>query len=181
MRSYLVRVVKMKRVMLIGPGGAGKSTLARKMGASLGLPVHHLDRLNWRPNWVPTPKEEWMRIQEDLCAEAEWIIDGNYSGTMDIRLRACDTVVFLDLSRWLCVFRALKRSVLYSGKPRPDMTEGCDERFNLEFLGFLRWIWDYPQTKRPGILQQLEEMKEDKRVIILRSRREVDRFLRSLA
>ena len=74
------------------------------MGEILHLPVHHLDRLHWKPNWTEPPKEEWQKIQADLCAEEEWVIDGNYGGTMDIRLAACDTVVFLDLSRWRCVF-----------------------------------------------------------------------------
>ena len=168
----------MKRVMLIGSGGAGKSTLARKMGAILNLPVHHLDRLHWQPNWTATPKEEWQEIQTDLCAEEEWIIDGNYGGTMDIRLAACDTVVFLDLSRWLCIFRALKRSMVHSGKRSPDMAEGCDEHFDLVFL---RWIWEYPAIKRPWILQQLAAMKNDKHVFVLKTRKEIDRFLQSLA
>jgi len=122
-----------KRVIVIGSGGAGKSTLARKMGEILDLPIHHLDRLHWKPYWTETPKEEWQKIQADLCTEEEWIIDGNYGGTMDIRLAACDTVVFLDLSRWLCVFRALKRSMDLSGERRPDLPEGCDEQFDLDF------------------------------------------------
>ena len=168
----------MKRVILIGSGGAGKSTLARKMGEILDLPVHHLDRLHWKPNWTETPKEEWQKIQADLCTEEEWIIDGNYGGTMDIRLAACDAVVFLDLSRWLCVFRALKRSMVRSGERRPDLPEGCDEQFDLDFF---RWIWDYPATRRPGILQKLEAMKKDKRVFVLKTRKETDRFLQSLS
>ena len=167
----------MKRIMLIGSGGAGKSTLARKLGAILNLPVHHLDRLYWQPDWVAISKEEWQKIQTDLCAEEEWIIDGNYGGTMDIRLAASDTVVFLDLPRWLCAYRALKRATVYSGKSRPDMAEGCEERIDFEFY---RWIWSYPSTRRPGILRKLEAVKDSKRVIVLETRNETDSFLQSL-
>ncbi|MDA3874703.1 MAG: DNA topology modulation protein, partial [Kiritimatiellae bacterium] len=142
----------MKRIMLIGSGGAGKSTLAREMGEILDLPVIHLDRLHWKPNWESTPKEEWGALQEKICAEPEWIIDGNYGATMKLRLAACDTIVFLDLPRWLCLLRVVKRFLTYRGKSRPDMTEGCEERFD---RAFLLWIWRYRKDKRPGILKML--------------------------
>ncbi|MFZ9683488.1 MAG: DNA topology modulation protein, partial [Cephaloticoccus sp.] len=138
----------MQRIIIIGCGGAGKSTLARELGARLGLPVHHLDRLFWRSGWVPTPRDEWAQIQTQLCAAPAWIIEGNYGGTMDIRLAACDTVIFLDYARHVCVWRMLRRWWQYRDRSRPDMTEGCPERLNFEF--FL-WIWRFRRRSRPRI------------------------------
>lgn len=164
----------MKKIVLIGSGGSGKSTLARELGEKLEINVYHLDALFWKPNWVGVPKDEQSKIQNDLVKEKEWIIDGNYGGTMDIRLNAADTIIFLDIHRTICVYRALRRMLQYRNKIRPDMGEGCEERFDLDFL---KWIWDYPKTKRLGILQMLERLCGDKKVIIIKSPKEVQEFL----
>jgi adenylate kinase family enzyme len=164
----------MKRVLVIGSGGSGKSTLARRLGERLGLPVIHLDRFYWNAGWVETPKDEWKRKVEGLCAGDAWVMDGNYSGTLEVRLAACDTVVFLDLPRALCLWRVLKRAVVYRRRPRPDMAPGCRENFHPEFL---HWVWTYPQRSRPDVLAMLERVAADKRVIRLCSSEEVERFL----
>ena len=101
-------------------------------------------------------------------------MDGNYSGTLDLRLTACDAVVFLDLPRAVCVWRVLKRAMMYRNSPRPDMAEGCREKFDLKFL---HWVWTYQSRRRPKILARLDEIDGDKRVIRLRSDEEVERFL----
>ena len=164
----------MKRVLVIGSGGAGKSTFARRLGRKLGLPVVHLDVCFWRPGWVETPKEEWRRTVEGLCAREAWVMDGNFSGTLAERLAACDTVVFLDRPRVVCVWRALKRLAMYRNARRPDMAEGCGEKFDLKFL---HWIWTYPSRSRPKVLARIEEFAAGKRVVRLRSDAEVERFL----
>lgn len=114
--------------MIIGCGGSGKSTLATRLGEKLSLPVHHLDRLFWQWGWKELPKDEWRKTQEKLCAEPEWIIDGNYAGTMDVRFVAADTIIYLDVSTLTCLLGAIKRFVCFYGRTRPDMTEGCPER-----------------------------------------------------
>ncbi|MBM7661805.1 adenylate kinase family enzyme [Bacillus mesophilus] len=164
----------MKKVVLIGSGGSGKSTLARQLGEKLKINVYHLDALFWKPNWVGVLKDEQRKVQNDLVNKEEWIIDGNYGGTMDIRLNAADTIILLDINRTICVYRAFKRMMQYRNKTRPDMGEGCEERIDLNFL---KWIWDYPNSKRPDILKKLEQLSEDKKVIILKSPNEVQRFL----
>src|SRR4051795_3108849 len=123
----------MKKIVLIGSGGSGKSTLARKLGEKLKINVLHLDSLFWKPGWVETPREEWIDTQQYFLKKECWIMDGNYGGTMDIRLNAADTIIFLDIPRTICVFRAFKRMLQYRNKTRPDMGEGCEERFNYEF------------------------------------------------
>ncbi|GAB0150938.1 hypothetical protein [Marinobacterium sp. BA1] len=92
----------MKKIAVIGSGGSGKSTFSALLGKELNLPVHHLDQLYWKPNWVKTPKEDWIKIQKGICDSECWIIDGNYQSTLDIRFEACDTVIFLDVNRYTC-------------------------------------------------------------------------------
>lgn len=167
----------LRRIIVIGSGGSGKSTLARRLGARLGLEVLHLDARYWQKGWVETPKDVWAEQVEALLARESWIIDGNYSGTMRRRLEACDTVVFLDLPRTLCLWRVVKRRFVYFKRSRPDMAEGCRERINLEFL---RWVWDYPVRTRPKVLEMLASVPPDKRIVRLTSRAEVESFIDSL-
>ena len=159
---------------MIGSGGAGKSTFARELGRRLGLEVIHLDREHWRAGWVETPKDEWRRKVEELVARESWVMDGNYSGTLDVMLAACDTVIFLDLPRALCLWRVLKRAATYRGTSRPDMAEGCPEKVDFEFVS---WVWGYHSRSRPKVLALLERHSHDKQIIRLRSRAEVESFL----
>ncbi len=163
-----------QKIILIGSGGAGKSTLARALGEVLHLPVHHLDVLHWRAGWVSPTKEDWIATQKKICVGESWIIDGNYGGTMDLRLAAADTIIFVDLPRWLCLYRALKRALVFRGLTRPDMAAGCPERIDAEFV---QWIWNYPATRRPGILEKLERLRGRKEIIILKTKRELSAFL----
>ena len=162
---------------MIGSGGAGKSTFAARLGAVTGLPVVHLDACYWRAGWEPTPKDEWARAVDEIASRDAWIMDGNYGGTMERRLAACDTVVFLDLPRAICLWRVTRRALRYRGRSRPDMAPGCPERLTWEFA---RWVWDYPRRRRPGILARLDALAGAKRVVVLRSTREVERFLRDV-
>lgn len=176
-------VGKLQRVAVIGSAGAGKSTLARKLGAITGLPVVHLDALFWHPGWVETPRSEWRSIQEKLVEEPRWIIDGNYGSTLQIRLTAADTVIFLDLPPWVCLWRVVKRSFL-SAEPRPDLAPGCPERLDLEYLRFLAWVWRYPRDDRPAIVETLNSFAAQpggpKRIVRLASDREAASFLRQV-
>jgi adenylate kinase family enzyme len=166
----------MKKVLVIGSGGAGKSTFSARLAARTGLPLIHLDSVYWRPGWVETPKDEWRQSVERLVAGDTWLMDGNFGGTLERRLAACDTVIFLDLPRTLCLWRVLVRRLRFRGRARPDMTPGCPERLTWEFL---QWIWNYPSVQRPKLLARLEALRGEKTVVVLRSRREVGAFLAS--
>jgi adenylate kinase family enzyme len=132
-----------RRIAVVGSGGAGKSTCARRLGALTGIPVIHLDRYFWQPGWVETPSEQWRALQADLGAGESWIMDGNYGGTFDVRFARADTVLVLAMPRWLCLTRALWRTLRNRG--RDVQAEGCPERVD---LAFLRWIWRYPVVDR---------------------------------
>jgi adenylate kinase family enzyme len=165
----------MKRILVIGSSGSGKSTFARKLGEKTGLKVIHLDRLYWKPNWVETTdKDEWKRVVQKALGGDAWIIDGNYSGTMEMRIEKCDTVIFLDMPRAVCVYRILKRVALHRPGARPDMAEGCDERFDWEFI---KWVWNYPTRSKPKVEALLERFAVEKKIIRLKSKREIENFL----
>jgi adenylate kinase family enzyme len=123
----------MKKVLVIGSGGAGKSTFAEQLFARTGLPLIHLDALYWRPGWEETPKAEWMSLIGRIVGEPEWIMDGNYGGTLDQRLEACDTAILLDTSPWRCLWRVVGRRIRHGGKSRPGLAAGCHERLDATF------------------------------------------------
>lgn len=166
----------MERIMIIGCGGAGKSTLARQLGEKLNIPVVHLDKLFWHPGWVESSKEE---IDEKIRIEMEkpqWIMDGNYNRTLPERLKCCDTVIYLDFSRVSSLLGVAKRIITTYGRVRPDMGEGCPERIDLDFL---KWVWNFNKNKRENYYRLLNEA-EGVETIVLKNRRMVRRFLNSL-
>ena len=169
----------MRRVLVIGSGGAGKSTAARRLAAATGLPLVHLDREYWHPGWRPTPPEEWRRVVGELIAAEHWVLDGNYGGTLATRLARADTVVFLDIGRITCLVRAIRRAIRHRSRPREDVAPGCPDRLDREFLW---WIWRYPTTRRPGVLALLDEFAgRGGRTVVLRSSAEVDAFISSVS
>ncbi len=164
----------MKRILVIGSGGAGKSTFSRRLGEITGIEVVHLDKLYWKPNWVEPPKDEWKQIVEKELSKDEWIMDGNFGGTMEMRLEKCDTAILLDLPRTLCLYRVLKRRFKYHKTNRPDMSKDCHEKIDFKFL---KWIWDYPKKNKPLIEEKLKHSESEKIIIRLSSKSEVEKFL----
>ncbi len=163
----------MKRILVIGSCGAGKSTFARRLSAATNLKLIHLDKLYWKPNWVEPAKDEWRKTVEDALQGGEWIIDGNYGGTMEMRLEKCDTVIFLDFPRTVCTWRVIKRVFLYRRESRPDMAEGCSEKFNWEFV---KWTWNYPTRSKPNVEERLKRFENEKTIIRLKSNKMVENF-----
>ena len=162
----------MNRIVILGSPGAGKSTLSRTLGAVYNLPVIHLDRLYWQPDWVATPNEQWDQTVEQLTMEEQWIIDGNYSRTIDLRLKRAELVILLDMPLWLCLYRVVKRRIKYHKKTRPDLHEACPEKLDWDFI---RWIWNYRSRSRTRTLGKLAQL-QDKRVVILKSRKQVNEW-----
>src|SRR5262245_32584770 len=127
----------MRRVLVVGCAGAGKTTFSRRLAAMLKLPVVHLDRHFWRPQWQLPDMQEWRETLTTLAAGPEWIMDGNYSGTFDLRMPRADTVIWLDFSRMICMRRVLLRIVKGYGRTRQDLPEGCPEKFDPVFLRYV--------------------------------------------
>ena len=166
----------MERIMIIGCGGAGKSTLARQLGEKLGLPVVHLDKLFWKPGWEHISREEFDCLHREVLMQEKWIMDGNFDRTMAERIRYCDTVIYLDFDRLACLLGVAKRILTTYGTVRPDMGEGCPERIDWEFL---QWVWNFNKEKREKNYRLLNETDGVEK-IVLKSRRAVKQFLRQL-
>lgn len=164
----------MRRVLVIGGAGAGKSRFAQALGARLGIEVIHLDAHYWGLGWREPSREDWQARLDGLLARPAWIMDGNYSHTLERRLQACDTAVFLDLPRWLCLWRVLRRIWESHGQVREDMAPGCPEKFDLAFLGY---VWRYRTRSRPKVLALLGRYRGRVAVYPLRTRRQVRDFL----
>lgn len=166
----------MNRILIIGCGGSGKSTLARSLGKRLRLPVVHLDQLWWRRGWQNVSIQEFDRQLGEVLDTDAWIIDGNYSRTMERRLERCDTIVYLDFSRWACLWGVFQRVLSNRGQTRPDMAPGCPERLD---WAFFKWIWNFNRENRTQNYLWLAKARHA-RSIVLRSRKEVQAFLQQL-
>jgi adenylate kinase family enzyme len=167
----------MKRVMILGQPGAGKSTLARLMGEKTGLPVFHMDLIHWLPGWVERDKSEKIALAHEVESRDVWIFEGGLSATYDNRLTRADTLIALDFPLWLRAWRVFKRTVRDYGRSRVDLPENCPEQFDPEFW---RWIWNTRKINRDRMLAMAETAPAEKQVFILRTPRQVRKFLRTL-
>lgn len=154
----------LQRVIVMGPPGSGKSTLARQIGARHDLPVFHLDQAYHRPGWQPAEEDAFRAEVERLAAQPRWIIDGNYTATLEPRLRAADTLIYLDLPTWLIVPRVVRRILTSHGRVRPDMAAGCPERWD---PAFLRFVCTWNRDRRARNLERIRRF--DGRLVVLRS------------
>ena len=162
----------MKRIIVIGCPGSGKTTFARKLSEVTRLPIYHLDAIWHKPDKTHIPREEFDLRQEEIFSTEAWIIDGNYRRTVEMRVRACDTVILFDLPTDVCLEGAMARV----GKTRVDMPwaeRELDPRFKEEIEGFAERVL-------PEIYEILERYKNDKKIIIFKSRDEADEFLKAL-
>ena len=162
---------KMKKVIVIGCPGSGKSTLARALRQKTGLPLCHLDLLYWNADKTTVEKDVFLERLSAVLAGDAWIIDGNYASTMELRLAACDTVIFLDYPLELCLAGIRERR----GKPRDDMP-WVEQEEDAEFMTFVK---RYHEEQRPQVLALLEKYG-DKHVIVFRDRAQADAFLARL-
>lgn len=153
----------MKRVVILGRGASGKSTLAIRLGEVTGLPVIELDKLFWRTGLIPTPREQWVDLQKTLIAGHAWIIEGDLGpyDVVEVRLRAAETIIFLDFSLVGCAWRAIRRS-----RERAD---------------FWRWLVAYRREVRPILLEAIAKHAAEAELHVFHNPKELSRFVAELA
>ena len=163
----------MKKIIVIGCSGSGKSVFSRELNKLTGIPLIHLDNLYWNADKSIVPKEEFAARLKLAMSKDEWIIDGNYGSTMEMRMDACDTVFFFDLSTEVCLEGIRQRR----GKPRIDIP-WIEEEGEIDFE-FLSFVERYNTDTRPCVIELLEK-HSDKSIIIFKSRAESEEFLNKL-
>ena len=165
----------MHRIAIIGCGGSGKSHLARALAAKLGMRATHLDTLYYDRDWNPLPAEQFADLQRELVTAPQWIIDGNYASSLPIRLRAADTVIFLDLPATSCLLGILRRRLKHRGGQHDAL--GVYDRIT---WGFVRYIWGYRRTMRPRVQRLIAEYAAQAEVVVLH-RRDTTRYWRHIS
>lgn len=162
----------MKKVIVIGCPGSGKTTFAEKLNKLTGLPIYYLDAIWHKPDKTHIPREEFDRRISEIFAAPEWIIDGNYNRTIEMRLKERDTVFLFDLPTEVCLQGATERI----GKGRYDLP-WIEKELDPEFEGFIK---EFPKTTLPQIYELLEKYKKEKQVIVFKSRKDADEFLKRI-
>lgn len=162
----------MKKAIVIGCPGGGKSTFARKLHSKTSLSLYHLDNLYWNADKTTVPKTVFLEKVQNILHSDEWIIDGNYGGSMEMRLAKCDTVFFLDFPTEVCLDGLASRR----GKPRTDMPWVEDDTVDEEFVSFVK---QYNEESRPKVLELLKKYS-DKNIVVFKTRKEADNFINSI-
>jgi adenylate kinase family enzyme len=170
--SDVERLCGANRILVLGPSGSGKTQLALRLGELLGLPLVHLDAHRWRPGWVALADRDWRPVVVELTRASEWIMDGTYESTLDLRIPATDAVIVLEAGRLTCLLGLLRRRFLDGRSRRPDAPAG--QRID---RAFLRYLWRYPVATRPMLLAKLREHAEGKTVVVVHGRRQVRRLV----
>jgi len=165
----------MKRVCVIGCGGAGKTTFSNILSRHTKLPLIHLDTLYWLPNWEEPNINAFKQIIEKTINKKSWILDGNFHNTMNKRFEKSDVIFWLDYSTWRCLFGVVHRLIKENGNAsRPDLPNCCPERFD---WGFIKYVYNFRRATRPIILQKLEQHAKQAKIIIFKNPKELQRWI----
>lgn len=166
----------MRRIIITGPAGAGKSRLASELGERLGIPVLHLDAMFWGPGWVPTPRPEWEALQRRELAAESWVVDSQFDDILLDWFEAADTVVFVDASPLRCLWRVGRRRLnREAGVGIPAGTEPAP--FHRSLAKFVRNQWRYRASVRREILGELARDLSGRRTVVVRGDADSSRFL----
>ena len=166
----------MERVVVVGCCGSGKSYVAREIGRLTGAPVTHLDAIYYDDEWNTAPMDDFADAQRELVAAPRWVIDGNYNSTLEIRLRACDTVVFVDVPTRSCLWGMVSRQLRHGAGQHS--ANGVYNRIN---AGVVKYVLGYRRSMRPRVLSKVEAYAGHARVVSLRSRARARQWLAKLA
>lgn len=164
-----------KKILIIGCSGSEKSTLAEKMNKITRIPVIHLDNIYWEENWERVPDEKSFESLNEELNKDRWIMEGNYNSTLEYRIKFCDVIIFLDISRVTCLFQIFWRKLISRNHKRSDMAKNKAKFWDYEFL---KWVWNFGKINRQNYYSIMSDSKQ--KFYILKSKKEIQAFLREL-
>lgn len=167
----------MKKILIIGNTGAGKTTFARELSPKLNLPIVHLDKLYWCGEWEHVSREKFDALLQAELEKEEWIIDGNFNRTLPLRLEFCDTVFFFDFSPFACLWGVTKRVIKNYGKSRNDMGGNCPEYFDKNKIELYKSLFKYNKRNRKRYYEMLRNSNAE--VIVFKKRKDVKEYIKS--
>jgi adenylate kinase family enzyme len=167
----------MNRILILGPPGSGKSTLAKEMNKILDIGILHIDTIFWKEGWIIREEGEYRNHLKEFIKKESWIIDGNYSSTLEERVRLADVIVYLDIKRFILFYRVIKRRILNHNKSRDDIAQGCKEKID---WGFIKWIWQFEKRNKINIMKVINDYGNNKSKIIICKKQEYQDFLRKV-
>ena len=166
----------MKKILIIGNVGAGKTTFALKLSEKLNIPLVHLDKLYWCGRWEHISREEFDDLLGAELEKPEWIIDGNFNRTLPRRLECCDTVFFFDFSPFVCLWGVTKRVINNYGKTRSDMGGECPEYFDKMKIELYKNVFKYNKNNRNRYYEMLKNSQAE--VVVFRNRKDVKKYFK---
>lgn len=161
----------MKRVVVIGNNGTGKSVFSTRLGKKLNLPIIHLDTFFHTTGWKRVTDEEWDKIHAELVSQDVWIMDGTYRRTLPLRIKRADTIFFLDLPKKLAFYRMIKRRIISRNKKRPGRSDSQKEQISL--ILFRKNI----SFSNKRIYQIIDEFRDTKNIIVFKKTKDIEDFL----
>lgn len=173
----------MKKIIVIGILGAGKSVLSRQVSQDLNLPLYHLDHIFHLPKGEMLDRSLFLAEQKKILSKETWVIDGNYASSLPVRVAEADTIIWLDFPAWLCVMRVFRRSLRFrrDKSTRPDMAVHFEERlFSRDYAAFLYFVGSFNRKVRPNILTAVNQRSANTELIILKNKQDVMHFLSQL-
>lgn len=167
---------KMSRVAILGSPGAGKTTIADFVCEKLNLSLYHLDQYSWLPGWQPVDYRECGRTHNALCDKDEWIIEGMGTRFLEYRITRADTIIFLDIPLWRCLYRVFKRAIMCYGTVPRSNTPGCPQR--MPSLDLLAYIWRFHREFKPQIIGLLEKYKDEKQIFVIKNDKDIEELIK---
>ncbi len=142
-----------QKIAILGASGSGKTTFAQNLSKRLNIPLHHLDKISWKPGWEKEQERIIKKRHAQICSKKKWIIDGNQINYIDKRFAQADIIIVFDMNRLKNLYRIVLRWLKFRKKQRPDLSPGCFEQLS---RGYLKYVWNFDECYKPDIMHALE-------------------------